>query len=108
MDLLCYEPGSDYRAYPDPVLLNDERVLQNLLQMEERYCPSSSYFKCVQKDLTPQMRTIVAEWMMEVSLKSLLSPIIVFLKLSSPQIRLYDLTASLCNNNDQRISKQIL
>jgi len=108
MDLLCYEPGSDYRAYPDPVLLNDERVLQNLLQMEERYCPSSSYFECVQKDLTPQMRTIVAEWMMEVSLKCLLSPIIVFLKLSSPQIRLYDLTDSLCSNNDQRISKQIL
>ncbi|GFG34527.1 hypothetical protein Cfor_11889 [Coptotermes formosanus] len=66
MDLLCYETGSDYRAYPDPVLLKDERVLQNLLQMEERYCPSSSYFECVQKDLTPQMRTIVAEWMMEV------------------------------------------
>lgn len=69
MDLMCYEPGSDYRAYPDPVLLNDERVLQNLLQMEERYCPSSSYFECVQTNLTPKMRTVVAEWMMEVSLK---------------------------------------
>jgi len=100
MDLLCYEPGSDYRAYADPVLLKDERVLQNLLQMEERYCPSSSYFECVQKDLTPQMRTIVAEWMMEVSLKSLLSPVIVFLKLSSPKLRLYDLTPSLYGNNN--------
>jgi hypothetical protein len=78
MDLLCYETGSDYRAYPDPVLLKDERVLQNLLQMEERYCPSSSYFECVQKDLTPQMRTIVAEWMMEVRFKIVLSPITVF------------------------------
>jgi len=108
MDLLCYEPGSDYRAYPDPVLLNDERVLQNLLQMEERYCPSSSYFECVQKDLTPQMRTIVAEWMMEVSLKSLLSPVIVFLKLLSPNIHLYDLTPSLYSNNNRRLSIQIL
>jgi hypothetical protein len=88
MELLCYEPRSNYRAYPDPALLNDERVLQNLLQMEERYCPSSSYFECVQKDLTPQMRTIVAEWMMEVSVKSILSPIIVFLILSFPRIRL--------------------
>lgn len=78
MDLLCYETGCEYRAYADPVLLNDERVLQNLLHMEERYCPSSSYFDCVQKDLTPQMRTIVAEWMMEVSFKNLLSPIVVF------------------------------
>lgn len=67
MDLLCCETECECRAYPDPVLLNDERVLQNLLDREERYCPSSSYFECVQKDLTPQMRRIVAEWMMEVS-----------------------------------------
>lgn len=67
MDLLCCETEHECRAYTDPVLLNDERVLQNLLDREERYCPSSSYFQCVQKDLTPQMRRIVAEWMMEVS-----------------------------------------
>jgi hypothetical protein len=67
MDLLCWESECECRAYADPVLLNDERVLQNLLDREERYCPSSSYFECVQKDLTPQMRRIVAEWMMEVS-----------------------------------------
>ncbi|XP_023701650.1 G1/S-specific cyclin-D2 [Cryptotermes secundus] len=66
MDLLCCETECECRAYPDPVLLNDERVLQNLLNTEDRYCPSSSYFECVQKDLTPQMRTILAEWMMEV------------------------------------------
>ncbi|GLV35728.1 Cyclin D [Carabus blaptoides fortunei] len=66
MDLLCCETECECRAYPDPVLLNDERVLQNLLKTEERYTPSCSYFECVQRDLTPQMRKIVAEWMMEV------------------------------------------
>ncbi|XP_067012388.1 G1/S-specific cyclin-D2 [Anabrus simplex] len=64
--LLCCETECECRAYPDPVLLGDERVLQNLLRTEERYTPSSSYFECVQKDLTPQMRKIVAEWMLEV------------------------------------------
>lgn len=66
MDLLCCETECECRAYPDPVLLNDERVLQNLLKTEERYTPSCSYFECVQRELTPQMRKIVAEWMLEV------------------------------------------
>lgn len=66
MDLLCCETGYECRAYADPVLLNDERVLQNLLSTEERYSPSSSYFDCVQTEITPQMRKIVAEWMLEV------------------------------------------
>ncbi|KAJ9596983.1 hypothetical protein L9F63_012013, partial [Diploptera punctata] len=66
MDLLCCETEYECRAYSDPVLLNDERVLQNLLSSEEKYSPSTSYFECVQKDLTPQMRKIVAEWMLEV------------------------------------------
>lgn len=68
MNLLCCERAAEFecRAYPDPVLLNDERVLENLLKTEERYTPSGSYFDCVQRELTPQMRKIVAEWMLEV------------------------------------------
>lgn len=66
MDLLCCETECECRAYPDPVLLNDERVLQNLLKTEERYTISCSYFECVQKEVTSQMRKIVAEWMLEV------------------------------------------
>ncbi|XP_034936668.1 G1/S-specific cyclin-D2 [Chelonus insularis] len=66
MDLLCCETTElECRAYPDPALLGDERVLQNLLKTEERYAPSSSYFDCVQRDITPLMRKIVAEWMLE-------------------------------------------
>lgn len=69
MDLLCCETTETEpcRAYADPALLGDDRVLQNLLQTEERYAPSSSYFECVQRDISPLMRKIVAEWMLEVS-----------------------------------------
>ncbi|XP_034187845.1 cyclin D isoform X1 [Osmia lignaria lignaria] len=67
MDLLCCETTeSECRAYADPALLGDDRVLQNLLKTEERYAPSSSYFECVQRDISPLMRKIVAEWMLEV------------------------------------------
>jgi hypothetical protein len=66
MELMCCENTCECQAYADPVLLNDERVLQNLLSSEERYSHSGSYFGCLQKDLTPQMRKIVAEWMYEV------------------------------------------
>lgn len=68
MDLLCCETTeTECRAYADPALLGDDRVLQNLLKTEERYAPSSSYFECVQRDISPLMRKIVAEWMLEVS-----------------------------------------
>ncbi|EZA49413.1 hypothetical protein DMN91_008878 [Ooceraea biroi] len=66
MDLLCCETTmSENRAYLDPAFLED-RVLQNLLQKEERYAPSRTYFESVQWDLSPNMRKIVAEWMLEV------------------------------------------
>lgn len=68
MDLLCCENTAvERRAYADPAVLGDDRVLQNLLKTEERYAPSSSYFECVQRDISPLMRKIVAEWMLEVS-----------------------------------------
>ncbi|XP_068984870.1 G1/S-specific cyclin-D2 isoform X2 [Bombus flavifrons] len=67
MDLLCCENTAvERRAYADPAVLGDDRVLQNLLKTEERYAPSSSYFECVQRDISPLMRKIVAEWMLEV------------------------------------------
>ncbi|KAK9299384.1 hypothetical protein QLX08_007558 [Tetragonisca angustula] len=67
MDLLCCETtDTECRAYADPVLLDDDRVLQNLLKTEERYSPSTSYFECVQTEVSPPMRKVVAEWMLEV------------------------------------------
>lgn len=53
-------------AGPDPVLLR-RRVLDNLLRTEERYAVTANYFGTVQTELTPQMRRLVAEWMLEVS-----------------------------------------
>lgn len=54
-------------ACADPTFLND-RCLKNLLTSQVRYkTPSCNYFNTVQKTLTPQMRKIVAEWVIEVS-----------------------------------------
>lgn len=66
MELLCCEVDRVRRAVPDSNLLYDDRVLQNLLTIEERYLPQCSYFKCVQKDIQPYMRRMVATWMLEV------------------------------------------
>lgn len=71
LDLLCCGENlenmeTERVARADPNLLGDERVLQNLLRTEERYVPSSSYFECLQKDISPPMRKIVAEWLLEV------------------------------------------
>ena len=66
MDLLCGEVDSIKRAYEDPVLLKDERVLHNLLSTEDKYLPNAAYFKCLQTDIKPYMRKMVATWMLEV------------------------------------------
>ncbi|KAI1888396.1 hypothetical protein AGOR_G00184710 [Albula goreensis] len=66
MELLCLEMDTVLRARPDPNLLYDDRVLQSLLTIEERFLPQCSYFKCVQKDIQPFMRRMVATWMLEV------------------------------------------
>lgn len=72
MDLLCCENATvdlDMRCKPylDPVLLTDDRVLFNLLNLEEKYMPNSTYFSCVQTDVEPKMRDEVAQWMLDVS-----------------------------------------
>lgn len=69
MDLFCCEAQVDFecRAYADPTILKDVRVLDNLLSSEERHVLSSSYFDCVQSELKPHMRKVVTEWMLEVN-----------------------------------------
>ncbi|NWU98157.1 CCND3 protein, partial [Upupa epops] len=67
MELLCVEAVPRVpRAGRDPQLLGDRRVLQNLLSQEERYSPRVSYFKCVQTEIKPYMRKMLAFWMLEV------------------------------------------
>lgn len=66
MNLLCCETSSnEKRAYADPNLLYDNRVFQNLLKAEERQSLDKISLE-IQKEITEEMRKIVAEWMMEV------------------------------------------
>ncbi|XP_043199174.1 G1/S-specific cyclin-D3-like isoform X1 [Amphibalanus amphitrite] len=69
--LLCCESGvfeqePICKAIRDPALINDRRVLTNLLDAESRYMASCSYFKCVQNEIKLPMRRILAYWMVEV------------------------------------------
>lgn len=65
MDLLCGE-GIEKHISNDPVL-QKERVLHNLLMMEENYLPNRDYFTNVQCEIKPSMRCIVTNWMLDVS-----------------------------------------
>ena len=69
MDLLCCEVDCVKRAYEDPVLLQDDRVLQNLLTIEDKYLASANYYKCVQTEIEPFMRKMVSNWMLQVSFR---------------------------------------
>lgn len=60
-------PSLGLRAYSDPVIFRDDRVLKTLLRKEGKYIPQSNdYFHQVQEGLEPQMRKDVADWMLEV------------------------------------------
>jgi len=54
------------RSFVDRVLVDDPRVLDSLLVLDDRHLPSVSYFKYTQPDLQPYMRRVVVTWMMEV------------------------------------------
>ena len=50
--------GSPYpfRAYSDPVIFRDDRVLKTLLKKEQRYLPAcQNYFGMVQKEVKQQV-----------------------------------------------------
>ena len=67
MELLCLETcKTESFAIDDPVFTSDERVLQNLYFLEKQYLPKFAYFKCIQTEITPEMRKIIAEWLLEV------------------------------------------
>ncbi|XP_068505708.1 G1/S-specific cyclin-D2-like [Syngnathus scovelli] len=66
MELYCMESNVEVKAPVDPNILHDDRVLQSLLTVEDRFLPQCSYFQRVQKDIKPYMRKVVAGWMLEV------------------------------------------
>jgi len=52
----------------DTTLVEDDRVMLNLIKNEQRYLPKyPNYFKTVQVEVKPHMRKIVSDWMLEVS-----------------------------------------
>jgi len=65
MELLCTEGEQLKRAFLDPVFINDNCVLKNLLKIEEHYAVSSKYMD-FQSDIKPYMRKVVTKWMLEV------------------------------------------
>lgn len=88
MELLCLEMDTSIRARPDPNLLRDDRVLQRLLTIEERFLPQYSYFKGVQKDIQPFMRRMVATWMLEVPIQFWLGSVRLLFPCSSQKLLL--------------------
>jgi len=69
--LLCTEEvestqaAAPKRAFRHETLLNDRRVLRNLLAKEDAYMPSGSYF-VFQQEIRPYMRTVLTKWMLDV------------------------------------------
>ncbi|XP_066525195.1 LOW QUALITY PROTEIN: G1/S-specific cyclin-D2b [Hoplias malabaricus] len=67
MELFCDEKTTTtIRARRDPSIFCNDRVLQSLLTVEDKFLPQAPYFSRVQKDIQPFMRRIVATWMLEV------------------------------------------
>ena len=55
------------RAYNDPVIFGDDRVLKTLLRKEAKYLPATrNYFASVQTEIKHHMSKEVADWMLEV------------------------------------------
>ena len=52
----------------DPALVENDRVLMNLIRAEPRYLPKyNDYFRTVQVEVKAHMRKVVADWMFDVS-----------------------------------------
>ena len=61
---------AESRSYEDPALLNDSRVLDNIIERQSNdgnNLEGVDYFATVQTEIKPHMRKIVSDWMLEVS-----------------------------------------
>lgn len=66
--MLCVETlAEETSSTTDPVLAEDDRVLENLLELETSYLPSSSDPSNFQPDIRPAMREILSDWMFSVN-----------------------------------------
>ena len=55
------------KSLADPTLVNDARVLSNVLAEGSQTEVKVNYFLMVQPEVKPHMRKIVADWMLEVT-----------------------------------------
>lgn len=67
----CGEVDTGYqvklnKAPVDYKILNDERLVKNLLQLEDYYRIQANYFQHVQTEIKPWMRKMLATWMLDV------------------------------------------
>jgi len=67
-DLQCAESMymETMTSYDDPALINDKRILANILDRQDENCTHQTYFDTVQTEIKPHMRKIVSDWMLEV------------------------------------------
>jgi len=61
----CLQAAPPQRAFKHEALLNDKRVLRNLLAKEDAYMPLGNYF-VFQEEIRPYMRTVLTKWMLDV------------------------------------------
>ncbi len=57
---------TDIKSTEDAVLLEDPRVLTNMIERQETAEQPRGYFETVQTEIKPHMRKIVSDWMLEV------------------------------------------
>ncbi|XP_018016979.1 G1/S-specific cyclin-D3 [Hyalella azteca] len=69
-DLTCDEPGlsglDSPHASVDLSLLQDRRVLDNMLRLQSTMLPTDEYLYSPSSDIKPAMRKVVTNWMLEV------------------------------------------
>ena len=61
----CFMPLVEVHSKEDPVLVQDSRILDNLIDRQSK--SSKDYFANVQTEIKPHMRKIVSDWMLEVT-----------------------------------------
>lgn len=71
MDLKCAEMVTEKKldmncAEVDQTMINDPRIILNLLVSESKTTVQCNYFLKIQHEILPFMRGVVASWMMEV------------------------------------------
>ena len=62
-----YTMPAEIHSKEDPVLVEDSRVLSNLIDRQHQINSNKDYFATVQTEIKPHMRKIVTSWMVEVT-----------------------------------------